>query len=125
MLFKMLRLFRFRKVLALLNESKMRELLKRVFNGAPRQAQVVYVHICIIVFRVVVLALEGLIITYFLGCTWWIISDRGNNTDITFINNFELASETSLRKLVISCYFSLTTLSTVGYGDYYPISNLE
>jgi len=23
------------------------------------------------------------------------------------------------------CYFALTTLSTVGYGDYYPISNLE
>jgi len=26
---------------------------------------------------------------------------------------------------VISCYFALTTLSTVGYGDYYPISNPE
>lgn len=23
------------------------------------------------------------------------------------------------------CYFALTTLSTVGYGDYYPISNNE
>ena len=23
------------------------------------------------------------------------------------------------------CYFALTTLSTVGYGDYFPISTLE
>eukprot|EP00350_Pseudokeronopsis_sp_OXSARD2_P000866 CAMPEP_0170548802 /NCGR_PEP_ID=MMETSP0211-20121228/6991_1 /TAXON_ID=311385 /ORGANISM="Pseudokeronopsis sp., Strain OXSARD2" /LENGTH=267 /DNA_ID=CAMNT_0010854443 /DNA_START=853 /DNA_END=1653 /DNA_ORIENTATION=- len=28
-------------------------------------------------------------------------------------------------KVVVSVYFALTTLSTVGYGDYYPISILE
>jgi len=26
---------------------------------------------------------------------------------------------------MVSCYFALTTLSTVGYGDYYPVCNLE
>lgn len=25
----------------------------------------------------------------------------------------------------MSCYFALTTLSTVGYGDLYPVSTLE
>lgn len=30
-----------------------------------------------------------------------------------------------MSKLAISCYFALTTLSTVGYGDYYPVSNVE
>jgi hypothetical protein len=29
------------------------------------------------------------------------------------------------KKLIISSYFALTTLSTVGYGDYYPVSNIE
>lgn len=24
--------------------------------------------------------------------------------------------------MIIVCYFALTTLSTIGYGDYYPIS---
>ena len=28
-------------------------------------------------------------------------------------------------KLIISCYFALTTLSTVGYGDFHPVSNVE
>ena len=27
-----------------------------------------------------------------------------------------------LTQVIIVCYFALTTLSTVGYGDYYPIS---
>ena len=33
--------------------------------------------------------------------------------------------EDNLEKVIISCYWALTTLSTVGYGDYYPISNTE
>jgi len=28
-------------------------------------------------------------------------------------------------QLITSCYFSITTLSTVGYGDLHPISMLE
>ena len=30
-----------------------------------------------------------------------------------------------MKQLVVSCYYALTTLSTVGYGDYFPISNSE
>jgi hypothetical protein len=29
------------------------------------------------------------------------------------------------RKIIVSWYYSMTTLTTVGYGDYYPISNTE
>ena len=66
-------------------------------------------------------------ITYFLGCIWYIISNRLNpdSTERTFITEFELGDETDPRKLLLSSYFCLTTLSTVGYGDFYPISNIE
>jgi hypothetical protein len=30
-----------------------------------------------------------------------------------------------MHKLIVACYFALTTLSTVGYGDYFPVSNIE
>lgn len=33
------------------------------------------------------------------------------------LNNFE--------KMVTSCYFIITTLSTCGFGDYYPLNNFE
>ena len=28
-------------------------------------------------------------------------------------------------KLITVCYYAITTLSTVGYGDLYPINNIE
>jgi len=30
-----------------------------------------------------------------------------------------------MRILIITCYFSFTSLSTVGFGDYYPLSDVE
>lgn len=50
--------------------------------------------------------------------------DAANNT---FVLHFDLFDEkkSDFEKLCISCYFALTTLSTVGYGDFYPISNVE
>ena len=31
----------------------------------------------------------------------------------------------TVQKLILSSYFALTTLSTVGYGDYFPVSKEE
>lgn len=46
---------------------------------------------------------------------------------MTFITANDLDSEnvTNTDRLIISCYFALTTLSTVGYGDYSPKSLVE
>lgn len=53
--------------------------------------------------------------------------DQGITSETnTFIKNFMLDEvEDDMSKLAVSCYFALTTLSTVGYGDYYPVSNVE
>ena len=65
------------------------------------------------------------IITYFQGCFWFLISNEIDRSDHNFVKNFELDQATNARKLIVSCYFTLTTLSTVGYGDFYPQSTLE
>lgn len=76
------------------------------------------------IFRLIVIAV---IITYFVGCFWYLISDSLNEKGDpnTFIKRFDLEERSDYDKLIISCYFALVTLSTVGYGDYYPVSQIE
>lgn len=67
------------------------------------------------------------ILTYFLACAWYFISDsfNGDESD-TFIKNFlDPFGYTNWERLVVCCYFVLTTLSTVGYGDLTPQSDVE
>jgi hypothetical protein len=39
--------------------------------------------------------------------------------------NFQEGVDDEYKRIVLMLYFALTTLSTVGYGDYHPISDLE
>ena len=44
----------------------------------------------------------------------------------TFVNvNFVDGEDDEYTRIVLMLYYALTTLSTVGYGDYYPISDVE
>ena len=45
----------------------------------------------------------------------------------TFIFTYDLddPDKPEFDKFIVTFYFVLTTLSTVGYGDYHPISNIE
>ena len=79
------------------------------------------------IFRLIIIAI---IITYFIGCIWFMFCNIYNDQPDSpmpnsFIKKNELDKEDQTHQLIISCYYALTTLSTVGYGDYYPISNNE
>jgi len=80
------------------------------------------------IFRLIIVAVT---IAYFTGCFWYMfcvnITYDANNNHVkdNFIERWDMVNITNKHKLTISCYFALTTLSTVGYGDYYPISNAE
>jgi hypothetical protein len=42
-----------------------------------------------------------------------------------FISFYGLYKKSNIDAEIITCYYSFTTLSTVGFGDYYPISDGE
>lgn len=42
-----------------------------------------------------------------------------------FIDKYGLDNYSDMKKLIICCYFVMTTLTTVGYGDFTPQTNLE
>ena len=78
-----------------------------------------------------------MIFTYFVGSYWYIFSltidhlnldnhDREDLDSFAFYNeNWDIKSQTSARQSLISMYFAFTSLSTVGFGDYYPVSDTE
>jgi len=105
-------------------------LLKSFFENSSRDERIVAQYMMMYVYRIFRLIIIAIIFTYFIGCFWYMSSEVLNyetskDEDGTFITKFGLEELSDYHKLVISCYFALTTLSTVGYGDYHPISNVE
>jgi len=78
-------------------------------------------------FRVVRLLILIVILSYFLGTIWYIITEHTSYTkdDFTFYSQNEMYDKTSTEKLIIVVYFIFTTLSTVGFGDFIPLSEIE
>ena len=80
------------------------------------------------IFRLIIIAIFN---TYVVGCIWYYLctiinTDEDIKAGNTFLTKFKIDEiKDSSTKMIISCYFALTTLSTVGYGDLYPISTNE
>jgi hypothetical protein len=82
-----------------------------------------FIMYCYKIFRLFIIAF---IITYFCGCLLMIIVDQTkNDSPTTFYNTYNLGKMTNMDQLIRISYYTLTTLSTVGYGDYFPLSDIE
>ena len=81
------------------------------------------------IYKIFRLLLIDLIITYFLAILLYIVSSQLNpaGTTNTFLNNMNWSfNGLTVYETVVRCmYFIMTTLTTVGYGDFYPFSNAE
>lgn len=79
------------------------------------------------IYKISRLILLTIIITYFTGCAFYFISSLQQTSETTFItfNELDNPAYTNLFRFVTSCYYAMATLSTVGYGDLYPVTNLE
>lgn len=52
------------------------------------------------------------------------LSDDMNNKD-SFYEDDRIAGRSYIDRCVICAYYMLTTIATIGYGDYYPLTNIE
>jgi hypothetical protein len=77
-------------------------------------------------FKIVRLMIMASILAYVLGCVWYLIclsvfNNRfsiGYPQESTFFTYYKIYQKPPLKKLMLSCYYVLTGLTTVGYGDY-------
>ena len=114
-------------------------MVKSLMSNSSRDERIVAQYMMLYIFKIFRLIIIAMIITYFIGCIWFYFSfnvsqtsevavegqEGDEHSSQSFIKYFEMDKMKSSEKLVISCYFALTTLSTVGYGDYHPVSNIE
>jgi len=125
---KLLRLFRLPRLIKLIDIDKFQKMLQSLMDNQSKDEQIVAQYMMLYVYKIVRLIIIAIIITYFIGCTWFylctILQQDAGSSFIT--HNALRAPEVQLsHQLTVSCYYALTTLSTVGYGDFYPVSNNE
>ena len=84
-------------------------------------------------FKIVRLMIMASILAYVLGCVWYLIClsvfnhrfDIGYPESKTFFTEYKIYRRDPLKKLMLSCYYVLTGLTTVGYGDYNATNEYE
>jgi hypothetical protein len=133
---KIFRVVRITRLLKLLDIARFNHLLKSFFENDSSQDKIMLQYVFMYTFKITRLFLAAIIITYFCGCIWFLVvsiyKDPGQIdskgeviSEPSFFYAFEMDKMATSRQIVVSWYYSMTTLTTVGYGDYYPISNTE
>ena len=93
--------------------------------------------------KIIRLVVQTMILAYFVGAYWFYFTfivfyqnhphmtefHDGNSiqTDsfVYHTDNWDIINEPPPRKILIGMYFAFTSLSTVGFGDFYPVSDTE
>lgn len=120
------RMLRLGKLLDIKNVKR----LMKAFQGENSSADdIIKLFDNLFIYKITRLLLVLILLTYFQGCLWFLMSKSHEPTvenQTTWYINFNLETyESTLEQLVVSLYFALTMLSTVGYGDLFPMSSLE
>ena len=84
-------------------------------------------------FKIIRLMIMASILAYVLGCVWYVIClsvfnhrfNIGFPETHTFFTDYKIYRKEPFKRLMLSCYYVLTGLTTVGYGDYNATNEYE
>ncbi len=126
-LVKLLRLTRLPDFLEFFNISLLHKYVVSLNEESSRSNQIETQYLLKCVYKIFRLILIALLLTYFLGILMYIISDSLNpeNEPKTFVKTYGLNRMKDYDVVVRCMYFVLTTITTVGFGDYVPQSNVD
>lgn len=74
-------------------------------------------------FSLVMMMAQVMFITHLISCAYWFLSASASESP--WFDNFSLRYESLYEQYTTTLYFTLTTVSTVGYGDIVPTNTYE
>lgn len=113
---KLLRLFRIARLVRMFKKDMLPESVKGVIDFNP---------ILVFFTRVAMLLFILCSITHWFACIWYIVGTAGDDDDETWLSKMKLVDSNTSEQYAYALYFTLTTMTTVGYGDVTPQNPTE
>ncbi|OMJ81193.1 hypothetical protein SteCoe_18369 [Stentor coeruleus] len=111
-LYKMLRMLRILKTLQL-------------FRGNYLETFFLWAKLSFNYARMFIFIIAFIISVHVSGCFWYYISKIDDTNPNTWIIRYNIENLSEFDKYISSIYFVFTTLTKIGYGDIYPLTNDE
>ncbi len=119
---KLLRFLRLPRLLKMVKLDQCERCAKILFEYSSRNDRIIAQQLCIYGIRILRTLMLAVLLTYFLACAWYFLSDsfNGDSRDTFIYVYLEPFDYNNWERLTVCCFYVLTTLSTVGYGDMIP-----
>lgn len=114
---KVSRIYRFVRVLRLLK-------LLRFLRSQYVNTLLISFKLNVEIGKIIIFFLSLGMSVHILGCLWFYVSST-DNMNLNWIISNRIDSLSDMDQYIVSVYFVFTTLTTVGYGDNLPITNIE
>ena len=62
---------------------------------------------------------------HFVGCIWFFIADMGDDERVSWVFRHNFIDYEPVQQYIISLYWSVQTVTTVGFGDVLPGQKIE
>ncbi|OMJ79125.1 hypothetical protein SteCoe_20916 [Stentor coeruleus] len=113
----LLRVTRMQRLYRVLRIAKVLRLIKLFKNKEQRKHINLVLKISIALERLIYFLLLLVFLIHILACFWVFIGKMYNDTPVNWISRYGFQDYNSIDLYIVSLYWSITTLVTVGYGD--------
>lgn len=121
----LVRIIRITSISKVVRGSKIVKLLKYLKNSENIAQLIHFLKLYRGVVRLIILIFCVLIMAHFIACMFYYTSRMDDFSELTWVSRYNLQDRSKETKYLHSLYFTITTLTTVGFGDIHPYTAPE